>query len=156
MKVHHPQGLARFFRDPFLPRIFPELQLCRNDVERERVKKLAQGAWMQQLVMSVGLMTAYIVEDRIVNLRSLLPSSLPYPVRVVIDLLAMLAFIGLLVYGGLYLFREPARRKIRAYLRAQGLLICETCGYDLRGLVDSTSEEGQCPECGQRLLPTRT
>ncbi len=155
MVEHHPQGYVRFFRDPILRQIFPELRLCRNDVERERVKKLAQGAWLQQLAFAAVGIGLFILLDRAVNLRSLLPGWIPHLLRGIITLVTQLVCLGVLIYGGMYLFREPARKKIRVYLRAQGLLICEDCGYDIRGLVDAPEPMDRCPECGQPLIPAK-
>ncbi len=39
--------------------------------------------------------------------------------------------------------RENSRNELRKLLRARGILLCTTCGYDLRGLTAL-----QCPECG--------
>ncbi len=42
-----------------------------------------------------------------------------------------------------YWYRTQTRRALRQILVAQGVAICERCGYDLTGNVS-----GRCPECG--------
>ncbi len=40
-------------------------------------------------------------------------------------------------------YRKWMRVYLRQYLNAQGIAICQNCGYDLRGQVNP-----RCPECG--------
>jgi predicted RNA-binding Zn-ribbon protein involved in translation (DUF1610 family) len=39
------------------------------------------------------------------------------------------------------------RRRVRAYLLSRGVPLCQSCGYDLRGLESPTANT-PCPECG--------
>ena len=49
------------------------------------------------------------------------------------------------IVGGLYVVpRKQIRRELRVCLREQGIRICISCGYDLRGLSSAN-----CPECGE-------
>ncbi len=43
----------------------------------------------------------------------------------------------------IYIFRRKVRRSLRLTLNANGIPVCMSCGYCLRGL-----EEQRCPECG--------
>ena len=62
-----------------------------------------------------------------------------FPIR---EIISTFTITGISL-SGIWLSRARIRRRLRQQLISDGFLICEPCGYDLRGLT-----EPRCPECG--------
>jgi len=59
--------------------------------------------------------------------------------------------LGSVICGvlGYALLRKRLRRGLRRELRAEGVMLCIPCGYDLQG-----NQSGVCPECGKAVEVT--
>lgn len=148
VKHHQPQGPAKFFQNPILPRLYPELKLCRNDIERLEARRAALNDRGQSLIFLVASVVAFVILRWTLAHTAAWIGLIPNSWRQTCDaLLTTALFVGI-VYAGRYCLREPARKRIRAYLRTRGFSLCENCGYDLRGLAETPDESGLCPECG--------
>ena len=146
--------ILRWQRHFFLRRICPrEILLLETAEERNRVCDRGLTAflkdwrtWMIFLVYSVALGLA---TRALLGLAGAViqwgPRSLAYA-----RLTFFVTFIGEMFLIPLMCarFRKWMRVFLRAYLNDHGIPICEHCGYDLRGNIES-----RCPECGTKVLP---
>ena len=131
-----PSVMSRKYRD--LNRILPELAIFRSDNQRKSAMRKASSLsghgsgplwlWLALFLVATGVM---------IVLAPTVSSLHPAAGRIWLILIVPMSF------SWLWLCRSVIRRRLRAQLFAQGVLICVKCGYDLRGSKDV------CPECGQ-------
>lgn len=118
-------------------RYFPELNLFPPD---KLHNAFSRAAWNWQTMLSMGAMFAlYVIGYHPFNYILYGIYAMPYWCTAVIKA----SIFAVICYCGPLLTRARIRRKMRQELISIGILVCEPCGYDLRGQT-----EPRCPECG--------
>lgn len=149
-----PRGLvARVFVGPWTEAYIPELGLARTEFERieaaarQKSARAGTGREIVATVIFVATQAAIAISFPIFR-----PPWMPGWIMILLVLPVTLCFIVLMAS----MSRESARRAVRRYLLSRGVALCQSCGYDLRGLVlqpPASDSTPRCPECGTAVDP---
>jgi hypothetical protein len=134
-----------------LERILPELGLFDDDTERRNAFRRATRG-LPLTIRSVGLVVLLL--SAVGAVLCIILALLGIPDRVqrwVVVPLAGVWGAPAIVYGLAYMWRRRIRQSLRQQLRLLGIPLCEKCGYDLRGSIESA----RCPECGTPFVPPK-
>jgi len=128
--------------------LFPELQRFPTKNAGQEAWSVAAGAvgtsWRYWAAIA-GIVTPSVVIQSSLN-RLGIPMAWLLILRVLVVVVTIIACLALLV-----VFRQAIRHLLWRMLMDQGILYCNSCGYDLRMLpVEPVNGATVCPECGLR------
>jgi len=129
-------------------RLFPELRLFENEAQRrEAVHQATHGLLLtRRSIVTIILvaLVSFVAVD--------LPMSWVRPGRLrteVVDALSVVFVVLASSCAFSYVWRRRIQHSLREQLRQLGVPVCEKCGYDLRGSIESA----RCPECNTPFVP---
>lgn len=138
-------------RDPVVPRIFPELELCSTPEENRHARKLIGAHSSQVGLPAFAALGAFVLWELLRVYPRLFGSGPTFSLDWVADRLLGFTLACAVGYAVMYLLRERGRRRLRDYLLSRGHALCVDCGYDLRGVPVRSNDRTVCPECGHDL-----
>lgn len=126
--------------------LYPELKWFENEAARKEAWRQCglRSLWTPYLIswtlsaLTAGWVILYQQFSPLLHRKGMYPFVSATLASIVVLALGALQFILMFGYH-----RRKVRPRLRELLAERGILLCESCGYNLTGIAD-----GICPECG--------